>query len=120
MAEKITLAQKFAATIAILEGETPEIEFTVADAVAFIEDRAEKAKAKPRAKTVDPEKDAFRKAVATFLAEQTEPVTAKMAAEALDVSTQKASAALRMLAEDGIANVIVGAKARDPKAYVIA
>lgn len=120
MAEKITVAQKFAATIAILAGETPEIEFDRAQAIAFLEDRAEKAKSKPRAKKVDPEKEELRKAIASFLAEQAEPVTAKVVAEGMDISTQKASAALRALVEEDVAIAIAPAKARDAKTYVIA
>lgn len=120
MAEKITVAQKFAATIAILAGEAPEIEFDRAQAIAFLEDRAEKAKSKPRAKKVDPEKEEFRKAVASFLAEQAEPVTAKVVAEGMEVSTQKASAALRALVAEDVAIAIAPEKARDAKTYVIA
>lgn len=120
MAEKITLAQKFAATIAILEGAQPEIEFTAMDAIAFLQDRAEKAKSKPRERKANPEVEEFRAGVASFLAEQTEPMTAKMVAEALGVSTQKASAALRFLADNGVAVATAGEKARDAKTYAIA
>lgn len=119
MAEKITLAQKFAATIAILEGAELEIEFDTADAVAFLKDRAEKAKSKPREHKVKPETEEFRAAVAAFLDEQAEPVTAKMVGEALGESTQKASSALRFLVEAGVAEAFVGEKSRDAKSYAI-
>ena len=120
MAEKITVAQKFAATIAILEGAEPEIEFDVLDAIAFLEDRAEKAKSKPRERKVNADVEEFRACVASFLGEQDAPVTAKTVAEALGVSTQKASAALRFLTEQGAAVATAGEKARDAKPYVIA
>ena len=121
MAEKkITIAEKFAATIAILEGREPEIEFDAIDAVAFLEDRAEKAKSKPRERKVKPEVAEFRDHVAEFLANEGEPVTAKHVGEALVVSTQKASAALRALVADGRAIAHDGEKARDAKTYEIA
>ena len=118
MAEvKITIAEKFAATIALFEGGVPEIEWTAADAVEFLKDRAEKAKSKPRERKVKPEVEEFRNAVANFLAAQSEPVTAKMVGEALEASTQKASAALRALVSDGRAIAHDGEKARDAKTY---
>lgn len=120
MAEKITVAEKFAATIAILEGTEPAIDFTVADAIAFIADRAEKAKGKPRAHQTKPEVTEFRAAVATYMAEVGTEVTAKEAGEALGVSVQKASAALRYLAGEGVLTVIEGEKAKDAKRYVLA
>lgn len=113
MTNKITLAQKFAATIAILKGETPEIEFSTADAVAFLEDRAAKAKSKksgPRAPK--PETVEFRNKVKDFMQFQTEPVAAKAIAEELNVSTQKASAALRFLATEGVLEVVEGGKVK--------
>ena len=121
MAEKkITIAEKFAATIAILEGREPEIAWEPADAVEFLEDRAEKAKSKPRERKVKPEIVEFRNAVAEFLGGQEEPVAAKAVAEALGVSTQKASAALRALVADGRAIAHEGEKARDAKTYEVA
>lgn len=118
--KKITIAEKFAATIAILEGAEPEIEFNAADAVEFLQDRAEKAKSKPRERKVKPEVAEFRARVAEFMAGQGEPVTAKEVGAALGESTQKASAALRFLVAEG--NVIAhdGEKARDAKTYEIA
>ena len=121
MAEKkITIAEKFAATIALFEGVEPEIEWTPADAVEFLEDRAEKAKSKPRERKVKPEVAEFREHVAEFLDGKDEPVTAKTVAEALGVSTQKASAALRALVAEGTAIAHDGEKARDAKTYEIA
>lgn len=120
MAEKITIAEKFAATIAILEGREPEIAFDAIDAVEFLQDRAEKAKSKPRERKVKPEVAEFRDHVAGFLATEDEPVTAKHVGEALAVSTQKASAALRALVADGRAIAHDGEKARDAKTYEIA
>lgn len=121
MAEKkITIAEKFAATIAILEGREPEIEFGMADAIEFLMDRAEKAKSKPREYKVKPEVEEFRNFVADFLANEEKPVTAKQVGEALVVSTQKASAALRALVADGRAIAHNGEKARDAKTYEIA
>ena len=121
MAEKkITIAEKFAATVAILEGREPEIEWGAADAVVFLEDRAEKAKSKPRARKVKPEIAEFREAVAGFVAGQAEPVTAKEVGAALGESTQKASAALRFLVAEGEVIAHDGEKARDAKTYEIA
>ena len=121
MAEKkITIAEKFAATIAILEGAEPEIEFDAVDAVEFLKDRAEKAKSKPRERKVKPETAKFREDVGEFVLHQPEPVTAKIVAEALGVSTQKASAALRFLVAEGEVVAHDGEKARDAKTYEIA
>ena len=114
MTNKITVAQKFAATIAILEGETPEIEFSTADAVAFLEDRAEKAKSKKKSspRAPKPETVEFRNKVKDFMEFQTEPTAAKTVAEELNVSTQKASAALRFLATEGVLEVVEGGKVK--------
>ena len=120
MAEKITIAEKFAATIAILEGREPEIAFDAIDAVEFLQDRAEKAKSKPRERKVKPEVAEFREHVAEFLDGKDEPVTAKTVAEAFGVSTQKASAALRALVAESTAIAHDGEKARDAKTYEIA
>ena len=120
MEKKVTIQEKFAATIALLDGMEPEIEWDVADAIEFLADRAEKAKSKPRERKVKPEVVEFRNAVAEFLDGQTEPVTAKAVGEALGESTQKASAALRALVADGRAVAHEGEKARDAKTYEIA
>lgn len=121
MAEKkITVAEKFAATIALVRGLEPEIEWSSTDAVEFLEDRAEKAKGKPRAHKAKPETVEFRGAVAEFMAGQAEPMTAKEVGAALGESTQKASAALRFLAGEGVVIAYDGEKARDPKTYEIA
>lgn len=118
MAEKkITVAEKFAATIAILEGREPEIAWGLAEAVEFLADRAEKAKGKPRAHKVKPETAEFRERVAEFLEGQEAPVTAKEVGAALGESTQKASAALRFLVGEGVAVAHDGEKARDAKTY---
>ena len=121
MAEKkITVAEKFAATIALFEGVEPEIAWDAADAVEFLKDRAEKAKGKPRAHKAKPETVEFRERVAEFMAGQAEPMTAKEVGAALGESTQKASAALRFLAGEGVVIAHDGEKARDPKTYEIA
>jgi len=118
--KKITIAEKFAATIAILEGAEPEIEFDAADAVEFLKDRAEKAKSKPRERKVKPEVAEFRERVAEFVAGQDEPVTAKEVGAALGESTQKASAALRFLVTEEKVIAHDGEKARDAKTYEVA
>ena len=115
--KKITIAEKFAATIAILEGREPEIEFNAVDAVEFLEDRAEKAKGKPRAHKTNPEVLEFRAAVADFMSDTVEPVTAKDVATAVGESTQKTSAALRALVAEGVVEAHDGEKARDAKTY---
>ena len=121
MAEKkITVAEKFAATIALFEGVEPEIAWDAADAVEFLRDRAEKAKGKPRAHKTKPETIEFRAAVAQFLEGQDAPMTAKEVGAALGESTQKASAALRFLVNEGMAIAHNGEKARDAKTYEIA
>jgi predicted HTH transcriptional regulator len=121
MAEKkITIAEKFAATIAILEGAEPEIEFDVTDAVEFLKDRAEKAKSKPRERKVKPEVIEFRKAIVEFLTGTEASVTAKTVAEALGVSSQKAGAHLRALVAEGEIVAHDGEKARDAKTYEVA
>ena len=121
MAEKkITIAEKFAATIALFEGTEPEIEWDPADAVEFLKDRAEKAKSKPRERKVKPEVAEFRERVAEWLAEAEAPVTAKEVGAALGESTQKASAALRFLVAEGEVVAHDGEKARDAKTYEIA
>jgi predicted Rossmann fold nucleotide-binding protein DprA/Smf involved in DNA uptake len=119
MAEKIkiTIQDKFAATIALVRGLEPQIEWSSADAVEFLEDRAEKAKSKPRERKVKPEVAEFRERVAEFVANQAEPVTAKEVGAALDESTQKASAALRFLVTEGKVVAHDGEKARDAKTY---
>lgn len=119
MAEKkVTVNEKFVAVVALLKGEEPAIEdFDVEAAIEFLEDRAAKAIRKPAKRKVDPEVEEFRKAVATYLADAAEPVTAKMVGEALEVSVQKASAALRALVAAEVAAVIEAEKG--PKAYVL-
>ena len=121
MAEKkITIAEKFAATIALFEGVEPEIEWGPADAVEFLKDRAEKVKSKPRERKVKPEVIEFRKAIVEFLAGAEAPVTAKTVAEALGVSSQKAGAHLRALVAEGEIVAHDGEKARDAKTYEVA
>lgn len=121
MAEKkITIAEKFAATIALFEGAEPEIEWGPADAVEFLKDRAEKAKSKPRERKVKPEVAEFRERVAEFMAGAEAPVTAKEVGAALGESTQKASAALRFLVAEGEVVAHDGEKARDARTYEIA
>lgn len=121
MAEKkITIAEKFAATIAILEGRNPEIAWDAVDAVEFLEDRAEKAKSKPRERKVKPEVLEFRDRIVEFLDTQVEPVTAKVVGAALGESTQKAGAHLRALAAEGRVVAHDGEKARDAKTYEVA
>lgn len=121
MAEKkITIAEKFAATIAILEGREPEIAFDAIDAVEFLEDRAEKAKSKPRERKVKPEVLEFRDAIVAFLEGRDEPVAAKAVAEAFGVSTQKAGAHLRALVGEGRVVAHEGEKTRDAKTYEVA
>ena len=115
--KKITIAEKFAATIALFEGIEPEIAWTAADAVEFLADRAEKAKGKPRAHKVKPEVLEFRAAVADYMSDTEEPVTAKDVATAVGESTQKTSAALRALVAEGVVEAHDGEKARDAKTY---
>lgn len=120
--EKVTVAKKFEAAIALLKGEPVEIEgFGADEAVEFLEDRAAKAVHKPTARKEKPEVAEFRAAVASFLAEHEGAVfTAKMVGEELGESVQKASAALRKLVELGVAAEAEVEGKNKPKAYVLA
>ena len=118
MAEiKYTLQDKFAATIALLEGNAPEMEWNIGDAIAFLNDRAEKAKSKPHAHKTKPETIEFRATVLAFLETQTDPMTAKEIGNALGESVQKTANALRFLAGEGQVTAHPGEKARDAKTY---
>ena len=75
---------------------------------------------KPRKPRENTEVVEFRNAVASWLAEQTAPVTNADCMAALEVSSQKSANALNWLAKNGIAVKVEGEKAKDKATYVIA
>jgi len=77
------------------------------------------ALSKPRKPKANPEVGERQAAVASYLADVTEPVTQAMVGEALGIKPGQAGYALRALAEQGIATLVEGKKS-DPKAYVLA
>lgn len=114
---KMTIKDQFAATIAILKGEQPRFEWSTADAIHFLEGRlAQASKPKKKSTKVNQEAEAFALEVSRVMT--SEPVTAKDVAAMLDVSAQKASAALRRLVKEGVA-VEVGRSETGSKTYAI-
>jgi|GEM_PF-4706635 len=75
----------------------------------------------PRKKTVNKAAEEFAHGVATWMSdyEGEEPITLKVAAEALDVSWQKVNAAMRFLINEGAVEIVPGEKAKDPNTYVL-
>lgn len=114
MAEKM-MTQKQALVIAIevLEG-TGQVE-AMEVLVKMLEQ-----KSKPRERKVKPEVEAFRAEVLEVLKGAEGPMTGKEVAGTLEVSVQKASAALRFLVEAGAAVKLEGEKKSDPAMYAIA
>lgn len=118
MTEKITQKQIFAHIAEVMADDEMVVEFCEKK-IAQIEARAA-APRKPR--KPKPEVVEFRAKVAEFLEGADGPVSAADVRDAFGegVSTQKASAALRFLVQDGKAEVIEPEKSRDPKRYVAA
>ena len=114
MAEKM-MTQKQALAIAIeaLEGTGQD------EAVKVLAKMLEQ-KSKPRERKVKPEVEAFRAEVLEVLKGAEGPMTGKEVAGVLEVSVQKASAALRFLVEGGMAMKVEGEKKSDPAMYAIA
>ena len=77
-------------------------------------------KSKPRERKANPEVEAFRMQVLEVLKGAEGPMTGKEIAGTLEVSVQKASAALRFLVEAGAAVKLEGEKKSDPAMYAIA
>lgn len=90
-----------------------------AEVVAMCEKYIEQL-SKPRERKVKPEVEMFREAVLAMLQEATGPMTNKEVAEAMQVSPQKASAALRFLVERGLVVRTDGEKRSDPATFVAA
>lgn len=90
-----------------------------AEVVAMCEKYIEQL-SKPRERKVKPEVEMFREAVLAMLQEATGPMTNKEVAEAMQVSPQKASAALRFLVERNLVVRIDGEKKSDPATFVAA
>ena len=74
-------------------------------------------KSKVREHKVKPETEMFREQVLDLIKGAEEPMTNKMVAEALGVSSQKASAALRFLVENKYVQRIEGEKKSDPATF---
>lgn len=88
--------------------------------VDFCEERIAQLSKSRKPRKTDEEVVAFRAAVATALAEQDGPMTAKALAEILgEERSNRTAAALRALANDGIVESFAGEKARDPKTYAM-
>lgn len=113
MAEKMTQKQALAIAIEALEGT----EHT--EAVEVLTKMLEQ-KSKPRQHKVKPEVEMFREAVLAMLQEATGPMTNKEVAEAMEVSSQKASAALRFLVKEELVVRTEGEKKSEPTTFVAA
>ncbi len=110
--ETKTVNEKYAATIAILKGES--VEFTVEEAIEFLETRKNK---KSSSRKVDPAKEEFYSAVASELTD--EPQTAKEIAETIGESPAKVRGALTVLVKRGIADTFEPEKKGAPKGYCV-
>lgn len=113
MAEKMTQKQALAIAIEALEGT----EHT--EAVEVLTKMLEQ-KSKPRQHKVKPEVEMFREAVLAMLQSATGPMTNKEVAEAMEVSSQKASAALRFLVKEELVIRTEGEKKSEPTTFVAA
>lgn len=113
MAEKMTQKQALAIAIEALEGT----EHT--EAVEVLTKMLEQ-KSKPRQHKVKPEVEMFREAVLAMLQGATGPMTNKEVAEAMEVSSQKASAALRFLVKEELVIRTEGEKKSEPTTFVAA
>lgn len=112
MAEK-TMTQKMALTVAIEHMERVG-ETEVCEVLKHMLEQ----KSKVREHKVKPEVEMFREQVLALLKGAEAPMTNKMVAEALGVSPQKASAALRFLKENGLIVRQEGEKKSDPATFV--
>lgn len=113
MAEKMTQKQALAIAIEALEG-TEHVE-----AVEVLTKMLEQ-KSKPREHKVKPEVAEFRMAVLEMLKGASGPMTNKEVAETMEVSPQKASAALRFLVGEGAVSRMEGEKKSEPATFVAA
>lgn len=114
MADKgMTQKQALAIAIEALEG-------TGQNEAAGVLIKMLEQKTKPRERKVKPEVEEFRANVLEALRGAEGPMTGKMVAGALEVSVQKASAALRFLVESGAAVKLEGEKKSDPAMYAVA
>lgn len=121
MANTITLKMKFEATAAILKGEKPEIEWTIDEAIAFLNDRAEKATSKKTAYKPSAESLANQAKITEFLTDNAgNAFVAKAIAEAIDITPAKANGALRVLVKNGTVEAEPGEKKGSPLNYRIA
>lgn len=112
MAEKMTQKQALSVAIEVLEGQG-YVEVTEV-LVKMLEQ-----KSKPRERKANPEVEQFREAVLDMLRGAEGPMTNKEVAEAMQVSPQKASAALRFLVQGQYVTRIEGEKKSDPATFVI-
>lgn len=112
MAEKMTQKQALSVAIEVLEGQG-YVEVTEILAKML------EQKSKPRERKANPEVEQFREAVLDMLRGAEGPMTNKEVAEAMQVSPQKASAALRFLVQGQYVTRIEGEKKSDPATFVI-
>lgn len=121
MAEKITIKQKFQATQAILKGEEPEFEFTVEDAIEFLQGRVDQlASKKPAVRKPDPEVEARKAAILEFLTEQAgQAFSAKELAGEVEFTQGQVQGALNGLVGKGKVLKCAGEKSKDPMVYFV-
>lgn len=90
-----------------------------AEVVAMCEKYIEQL-SKPRERKVKPEVEEFRMAVIQLFVNAGVEMTNKQVAEAMQVSSQKSSAALRTLVERGMIVRVEGEKKSDPAVFHLA
>ena len=83
----------------IAEVENEELVEYAKNEIVKMDERNAKRKSAPSKKAE--ENEPIKKAIAEFLADKTEPTTAKEIGEGVEISTQKASALCRQMVEDG-------------------
>lgn len=112
MAEKMTQKQMYA-FIAEQMADHAEV-------VEFCEKKLEQLNKERKPRKTAEDVIERRAAVANFLKEQTGPVAGKVVAEACDMTSGQATAALRYLVDQGVAVKFAGEKSKDPMTYAIA
>lgn len=93
MEKKTTRKELFARIKETMAGDAE----VVAMCDKYIETLSKPAKVKPKPEVLE-----FRAALTTFMSEQTEPMTNKAIAEALEVNSQRCAAGLRFLVGEGL------------------
>lgn len=111
MEKKLTIVEKYEATIALLKGEAPEVEFTLEDALAFMADRKEqtiKKNAPKGERKLTPDQiknEEYKEQILSGLAQLAEPVStgdfAKKIPEFSGFSSQKLASLFTQLTSEG-------------------